>query len=124
MTTFDIESNVNVQIDSKASESGPSGGMMMALMAYNAVTKQDLTNGLKIVGTGTIDLDGNVGEIGGVKYKLMGAVKNKADVFFVPVENYDEAIEVKNKKKYDIEVVKVATLKDAINYLEKIGNKS
>ena len=124
MTTFDIESNVNVQIDSKASESGPSGGMMMALMAYNAVTKQDLTNGLKIVGTGTIDLDGNVGEIGGVKYKLMGAVKNKADVFFVPVENYDEAIEVKNKKKYDIEVVKVATLKYAINYLEKIGNKS
>jgi len=124
LTTFDIESDVKVEIDSKSTESGPSGGMMMALMTYNAVTKQDLTNGLKIVGTGTIDLDGNVGEIGGVKYKLMGAVKNNADVFLVPEENYKEAIEVKNKKKYDIEVVKVATLKDAINYLEKMTNKS
>ncbi len=124
LTTFDIDSKVKVEIDSKSTESGPSGGMMMALMTYNAVAKKDLTNGLKIVGTGTIDLDGNVGEIGGVKYKLMGAVKNKADVFLVPEENYKEAIEVKEKKKYNIEVVKVKTLKDAINYLENKAKKS
>ena len=91
----------------------------MALMVYNALTKQDLTKGMKVVGTGTIDLDGKVGEIGGVKYKLMGAVKNKADVFLVPKENYKEAMRVKEKKKYDIEIVEVRTLKDAIDYLEK-----
>ncbi len=119
LTTFDIKSDVKVEIDSKSSESGPSGGMMMALMVYNALTKQDLTKGMKVVGTGTIDLDGKVGEIGGVKYKLMGAVKNKADVFLVPKENYKEAMRVKEKKKYDIEIVEVRTLKDAIDYLEK-----
>ena len=107
LTTFDINSKMNVEIDSKSSESGPSGGLMMALMVYNAITNQDITKGRKIVGTGTIDLDGNVGEIGGVKYKLMGAVKKKADVFLVPEENYEEAMEVKKKKKYKIEIVKV-----------------
>lgn len=118
LTTFDIKSDLKVDIDSRSSESGPSGGMMMALMVYNAITKQDITNGKKVAGTGTINLDGKVGEIGGVKYKIMGAVKEKADVFLVPEENYDEAIEVKNKKKYDIEIVKVGTLKEAIDYLE------
>ncbi len=120
VTTFDIESSKDIQIKTKLSESGPSGGMMMALMIYNALTEQDLTHGKKIVGTGTISVDGTVGEIGGIKYKVMGAVKNKADVILVPKENYDEAMEVKKAKKYVIEIVKVEKLQDAIDYLEGI----
>ena len=75
------------------------------------------------MGTGTIDEYGNVGEIGGVKYKLMGAVKDKADVFLVPKDNYEEAMEVKEEKDYDIEIVSVEKLVDAINYLEGDDNK-
>lgn len=118
ISTFDIKSDVNVEITSRASESGPSGGLMMTLMVYNALTNQDLTHGKKVVGTGTISLDGTVGEIGGVKYKLMGAVKEKAEIFLVPEENYQEAIELKEKKGYNIDVVSVKTLQDAIDYLE------
>lgn len=118
ITTFDIDSDIEVEIDSKETESGSSGGLMMTLMVYNALTKQDLTNGKKIVGTGTIELDGTIGEIGGVKYKVMGAVKDKADIFFVPEANYEEAIKVKEEKKYDLKIVPVKTLQDAIDYLE------
>ncbi len=118
ITTFDIKSDVNVDITSKSSESGPSGGLMMTLMVYNALTNQDLTHGKKIVGTGTINLDGTVGEIGGVKYKIMGAEAEKADVFFVPEDNYEEAIAIKEKKRYNINIVSVKNLQDAINYLE------
>lgn len=118
LTLFDIESDININIKTRESESGPSGGLMMTLMVYNAITNQDLTNGKRVVGTGTINLDGTVGEIGGVKYKLIGAVKKKADVFLVPEGNYEEAMKVKEQKKYDIEVVSVSTLQDAINYLE------
>lgn len=118
ITTFDLESDTDVQIETKASESGPSGGMMMTLMVYNALTGQDLTHGKVIVGTGTINLDGTVGEIGGVKYKLMGAVSNDAEVFLVPAGNYEEAIKVKKEKDYDIEIISVETLQDAIDYLE------
>ena len=120
ITTFDLESDLDVKIKSKTTESGPSGGLMMTLMVYNAITKQDLTHGKKIVGTGTINLDGSVGEIGGVKYKLMGAVKEDADIFLVPAGNYKEAIDVKKEKGYNIEVVSVETFKDAVNYLEGV----
>lgn len=115
---YDIESDYDIEIESKNSESGPSGGMMTSLMVYSGLTNKDLTKGKKIVGTGTISTDGTVGEIGGVKYKLMGAVKNKADIFLVPKENYEEAINFAKQKKYDITIVSVETLKDAIDYLE------
>lgn len=118
ITTFDLSCDKKVEITSKDSESGPSGGLMMALMTYNALTNQDLTHGKKIVGTGTISIDGSVGEIGGVKYKVMGASRAKADIFFVPEGNYDEAIKVKEEKGYDLKIVSVSNLSDAVEYLE------
>ena len=54
-----------------------------------------------------------------MKYKLIGAVKNKADIFLVPNgKNYEEAIKIKKEKNYDIKIVGVSTLKDAINELK------
>ena len=120
LTTFDMKSDVDIEINTKESESGPSGGLMMTLMVYNAVTKQDLTHGKKVVGTGTINLDGSVGEIGGVKYKVMGAAGEGADIFLVPEGNYKEALAVKKEKGYDIEIVSVKTFSDAVNYLEEL----
>lgn len=118
--TFDIETNHDIDIKYKKKESGPSGGMMTALTIYSYLTNTDLTNGKKIVGTGTIDKEGNVGPIGGVKYKLIGAVKNKADIFLVPNgDNYEEAIKIKKEKNYDIKIIGISTLKQAINELEK-----
>lgn len=119
-TTYDYETEIPVTIKMKDNESGSSGGLMMSLSIYNALTEEDITKGLNIVGTGTINSDGTVGEIGGVKYKVLGANKNKADVFLCPKENYEEAINIKNKRNLDIEIVSVNTLKDAINYLKNI----
>ncbi len=118
VNTYDIKCEKKITIASNASESGPSGGMMMALMIYDGLTGKDLTKGRKIVGTGTISKSGEVGDIGGVKFKLMGAAKAKADVFLVPEGNYEEAVKVAKEKKYKIEIVKVTTLQDAIDYLE------
>lgn len=115
---YEYELNPNLELKFKWNESGPSGGFMLSLAIYDRLIDEDLTKGRKIVGTGTIDALGNVGEIGGVSYKLMGAVKANADIFFVPYENYDEAMETKNKYGYSIEIVKVKTLSDAITYLE------
>ena len=80
--------------------------------------KEDITNGLKIVGTGTIDLDGNIGSIGGVEYKLKSAVKKKADLFIVPLgENYEEVLKLKKENNYDIEILGVSTFDEVIDYL-------
>lgn len=117
--TFDIKSNKKVTFNFKESESGSSGGLMLTLTIYSHLNKIDLTNGKTIVGTGTIDINGNVGEISGVKYKLIGAVNKGADVFIVPEgENYKEAKKVKKQKGYDIDLVPVETFEEALKYLE------
>lgn len=101
----------------KDNESGSSGGLMMALSIYNQLTDFDLTNGLKIAGTGTISEDGSVGEISGIKYKIVGAGENDADIFLVPKENYIEAKEVKKINGYKMQLVSVETFSDAIKFL-------
>lgn len=105
----------------KDSESGPSGGLIMSLQIYNMLIKKDITKGKKIVGTGTISKDGSVGEIDGVKYKLRGAVKNRADVFLVPAgRNYQEAIKEAKKNNYQIQIIEVGSFDEAIQKLENL----
>ena len=89
---------------------------------YNALTEEDITHGLNIVGTGSILASGEVEEIGGVKYKVLAAAKKNADIFFCPEENYKEAEETKAKRNLNIDIVSVANLSDAINYLENYEN--
>lgn len=110
---------VNVKVDKN--ESGSSGGLITTLTIYNSLVKEDITNGLTIVGTGTIDLDGNIGSIGGVEYKLKSAVKKNADLFIVPKdENYKQALKIKKENNYDIEILGVSTFDEVIEYLENI----
>ncbi len=118
LTTYEYVTDPEIDISTKSSESGSSGGLMLSLAIYNAISDEDITKGRTIVGTGTIDIDGNVGEIDGIKYKLLGAVKNKADIFLCPKENYNEAIEVKNEFDLDIKIYSVATFDEAINLLK------
>lgn len=71
----------------KANTYGPSGGLLQSLMVFNSLYKDvDLTNGLKIVGTGTIDFTGDVGEIGGMYQKVLCAEMSDVDIFIAPVE--------------------------------------
>ncbi len=107
----------NIKFDFKNEGAGPSGGLMMALSIYNKLIKQDITNGKKIMGTGTISLDGTVGPIGGVKHKLLGAHKNHADIVIVPYENYKEALKIKKEKKYSFKLIKVKSFDEALNKL-------
>ena len=115
--TKEVIPSKEVNINFKKSESGPSGGFMMSLSIYDLLTEEDLTKGLKIVGTGTIDEFGNVGVIGGVSHKIKAAVKEKADIFFVPTENYEEARKTVLEDNLDIELVEVKHIDDAIEYL-------
>ena len=115
----DYELYPNIKVNLDKNESGPSSGFMMALFIYNSLTKEDLTKERKIVGTGTIDKEGNIGRIDGVEFKLKSAVKAKTDIFLVPNdENYSEAMKLKNKYNYDIEIKGVSTFDEAIEYLK------
>lgn len=117
LTTYEYVTDPSITVETKSSESGSSGGLMLSLAIYNAITDEDITHGKTIVGTGTITVDGIVGPIDGVKYKILGAVKSDADMFLCPEENYEEALEVKEKFDLDILIHSVRTFDEALAYL-------
>lgn len=115
----EYQNTPNVKYTAKDSESGSSGGLMMTLSLYDYLTKDDIHKNRRIAGTGTISLDGTVGEIAGVKYKLAGAVRKKADIFLVPTDNYKEAIELQKKYDYDIKIIEAKTFDQVLEELKK-----
>lgn len=120
VTEYEFESDPKLEMKTKSSEAGSSGGLMLSLEIYDKLTTKDLSHGKKVMGTGTIDEDGNVGIIGGIKYKMLGAQKDGADIFFVPKGNYEEAKKVYKKNNLTFDLVMVETFDEAINYLNNL----
>jgi PDZ domain-containing protein len=113
---FVVELPFPVKIVPQKIVGGPSAGLMFTLTVYDMVTPADLTGGRVIAGTGTINLDGTVGPIGGVQQKVAGAEYAGAEYFLSPPENYDDARSVARQ----IKVVKVATAEEAIQFLRSL----
>ena len=116
----ELKSNPEVKFKFKKNELGPSGGFMTALKIYDMLTEEDITKGYKISGTGTIDEKGRAGEIGGIKYKLAGAVKKKSQIFICPSDNYDECEDEKVKNNYNIMLIKGDTFDNVLNKLNAL----
>ena len=93
---------------------GPSAGMMMALNVYNLLTEDDITNGKKIAGTGTIEIDGSIGPVGGVKQKVIAAKRANAGLILVPTANYEEASVFADD---NTEIVAVDSFDNALNVI-------
>jgi Lon-like protease len=96
---------------------GPSAGLMFALGIIDKVGKADLTGGKFIAGTGTISTDGKVGAIGGIQLKMIAARDKGATVFLAPADNCSD---VQGATPDGLQVIKVSTLHDAVQDLEKL----
>ena len=73
-----------VSIETNKISGGPSAGLIFTLSVYNSLISQDMTGGRRIAGTGTINLDGSVGPIGGVKQKIFSAEAVGSHLFPLP----------------------------------------
>jgi PDZ domain-containing protein len=93
---------------------GPSAGLMWSVGVTDLLTAGDLTGDRVIAGTGTVDLLGNVGPIGGVALKVQAAEQADAQLFLLPHENLAEA----RTADADIELVAVASVDEAVSFLE------
>lgn len=125
------------QVAVKAGEiGGPSAGFMFAMEIYNRLTPEDITKGYRIAGTGTIDAEGHIGVIGGIRHKVVAASREKADFFFAPkdwyppagepsepVKNASDAADQAQKIGSRMKVVPVATMDEALAYLAKLPPK-
>ena len=96
---------------------GPSAGLMFALGIIDKVQPEDLTGGKIIAGTGTIDDEGNVGPIGGIAQKLVGAKEAGAVYFLTPIDN---CVEAKANARPGLPLIKVSTLDEALAALKTL----
>lgn len=98
-----------------AETGGPSGGLIFALGIIEKLQSENLTRGRYIAGTGTITDSGEVGPIGGITEKIIGAKKDGAEIFLAPIEN---CLDISSPQLFEgIKVVPVATLAQALAVL-------
>jgi PDZ domain-containing protein len=96
---------------------GPSAGMMFALGIIDKLTPVNLTGGRFIAGTGEIEASGKVDAIGGIQQKMVGARQAGATIFLAPASN---CADVRGAIPAGLQVVKVATLSQAVTDLEAL----
>jgi len=102
---------VDVEIDA-GDIGGPSAGLAFALDVVDELGRE-VDRGRRIAVTGTLDLDGKVGTIGGVKQKAIGAREADADMFIVPDGNAAEA----RRHAEGLRVVAVSSFREALSKL-------
>jgi PDZ domain-containing protein len=98
---------------------GPSGGLIFSLGVLDALTEGSLAGKVHVAGTGTIDPEGNVGPIGGIALKMLGAKQAGAELFLAPAANCQEAI---GQIPSNLTVVSVRDLTEALDKIEMFAN--
>jgi PDZ domain-containing protein len=119
LRTRDIELTVpyDVAIES-ADIGGPSAGLAFTLELLDVLTPGELTGGRKVAATGTIELDGSVGLVGGVAQKTVAVRRAGAELFLVPADEVEEA---RKHAGDDLRVEPVRDLDDALRILAGLG---
>ncbi len=112
---YDYPVDVRIQIENIG---GPSAGSMFALAIIDKLTADDELAGEIVGGTGTMDVEGHVGAIGGIEQKMYGARRDGARWFLAPAGNCREVL---GNVPDGLQVVAVATLSEARDAIEAIG---
>jgi Lon-like protease len=105
---------VKVTIQTQNNIGGPSAGLMFTLSIIDKLTRDDLTGGRRIAGTGEIALDGSVLPVGGVGEKLIAVHRLGVTTFLIPAEN---CAGVKGQVPDGLRLVKVSKVDDALRFL-------
>ncbi|CAN5795843.1 SepM family pheromone-processing serine protease [soil metagenome] len=108
---------IKVDIDSGL-VGGPSAGLAFTLALIDQLSPGDLTGDRTVAVTGTINLDGSVGPVGGVVQKTEAAIRAGATVFIVPNDEYADATKAARGR---LKVRQVADVDQALKILRELG---
>jgi PDZ domain-containing protein len=97
---------------------GPSAGLAMTLGVIDALSPGSLTGRQTVAATGTIDSQGDVGDVGGVPQKTVAVENAGATIFLVPPQEYKEAL---SKDRPGLHIYAVSTLDQALAVLAAHG---
>lgn len=136
--SYDLPAHVQYNLDGVG---GPSAGLMLALGTVDKLSEGTLLADEDaggdpyrsyISGTGTIDSNGKVGAIGGIKYKILATGRYGARYFLAPKENCDSIVKMQaedpalfnyyhaGQVKGEMVVIPVSTLDEAVKTVEAI----
>jgi PDZ domain-containing protein len=99
---------------------GPSAGLAMTLGVIDGLTSGSLTGGHTVAATGTMDSQGNVGDVGGVPQKTIAVENAGASIFLVPPQEYKAAM---SKDRPGLKIYAVSTLNQALAVLAAHGGR-
>lgn len=111
--TFPFE--VKIRLDNVG---GPSAGQMFALGVIDKLTPGELNGGQRVAGTGTIDNEGDVGAIGGIRQKMYAARAAGARWFLAPAANCNEVV---GHVPDGLHVFSITTLDDSLAALKAVS---
>ena len=114
---IDYELPVDVTLNT-GSVGGPSAGLMFSLAIYDVLTPGELNGGKDVAGTGTMEDDGTVGPIGGIRQKVVGARDAGAEFFLAPAEN---CAELEGAVPDGLAVFRVGTFDEGLASVEAIA---
>ena len=97
---------------------GPSAGLAMTLGIMDKLSTGRLTGPRIVAATGTIDSNGNVGDVGGVAEKTIAVERAGASVFFVPSV---ELATARSKAGPQLHVYGVGNLSQVLRILHRLG---
>ena len=120
-TTINERFDFPFEVDIKTGNvGGPSAGLMMALNVYNNLIPEDITNSLVVAGTGTIEIDGSVGPVGGIKQKVIAAKRAGAELILVPTANFEEAIPMASESTA---IVAIDSFEEALKVISEYSSR-
>ncbi|MEO9180152.1 MAG: S16 family serine protease, partial [Acidimicrobiales bacterium] len=118
-----LEDGTNYHLPAKVSINtanigGPSAGLAMTLTLINKLSRTSISGNQPIAATGTIDVQGDVGDVGGVAEKTVAVQRAGAKYFIVPQV---EVATAKGAATTGLRIIGVTTLTQALRDLRELG---
>ena len=107
------EMNIHVHVPEGATpKDGPSAGAAMVTAIVSALTGIEVRRDIAM--TGEVNLRGYVTEIGGLKEKLLAALRGGITKVLIPKDNAKDLEEIPANVKKGLEIVPVATIEEVL----------
>ena len=101
---------------------GPSAGLAFTLTLLDELTEGDLLGGVDVAVTGTMQLDGSVGPIGGLPQKVSAVRQAGISHFIVPAgQSEADMAQAREVAGDDVELIVVANIDEALAALQRLG---
>ena len=111
-TLFD-KYDIHVHVPEGATpKDGPSAGIAMVTSIVSMLTEIPIRRDVAM--TGEVTLRGNVLPIGGLKEKLLAALRGGIKTVIIPDENVKDLAEIPDNVKSDLEIIPVTTVSEVL----------